>query len=206
MPVFEPNSLLPHCYACQRATGIRVRGLYCTKDTFVTTVLYRMRETSQVDIPWLERQTGVQHQTLKKHDGRWCRTTVDASSGSSRPSIRSSLQGRIVPPQKASGGTIHASTRKIGRQKVRKGGLEPPRVISPHGPEPCASAIPPLSREPSEDAQPSRRGRNAQGRAACVVAGREAERQSVLAHSGGDTVATPIRVVGLPSGRCAEEV
>ena len=67
MPVFvntlgtalEPNSLLPHWYACQRALGIRVRGLYCTKDTFVTTALYRMRETTQIDIPWLERQTGV---------------------------------------------------------------------------------------------------------------------------------------------------
>lgn len=55
MPVFvntlvaalEPNSLLPHWDACQRALGIRVRGLYCT-DTFVTTALYRMRETNQI--------------------------------------------------------------------------------------------------------------------------------------------------------------
>jgi hypothetical protein len=30
-----------------------------------------MRETSRIDIPWLERQTGVQYQTLKKHYARW---------------------------------------------------------------------------------------------------------------------------------------
>jgi len=35
----EPNSLLPHWYACQRALGIRVRGLYSTKDTLVSAAL-----------------------------------------------------------------------------------------------------------------------------------------------------------------------
>ena len=35
----ELNSLLPHWYAAQRANGIRVRGLYSTKDTFVSTAL-----------------------------------------------------------------------------------------------------------------------------------------------------------------------
>jgi len=30
-----------------------------------------MCEGSQIDIPWLERQTGVQYQTLKKHYARW---------------------------------------------------------------------------------------------------------------------------------------
>ena len=37
----DPNALLPHWYAAQRACGIRVRGLYSTKDTFVTTALAR---------------------------------------------------------------------------------------------------------------------------------------------------------------------
>jgi integrase len=74
MPVFthtrggpiEPNSLLPHWYAAQRASGIRVRGLYSTKDTFVTTAL-----EAGVTIAWLETQTGVNYLTLRRHYGRW---------------------------------------------------------------------------------------------------------------------------------------
>jgi hypothetical protein len=62
----EPNSFLPHWYAAQRACGIRVRGLYSTKDTFVTTAL-----TAGVKIAWLEEQTGVAYATLKRHYGKW---------------------------------------------------------------------------------------------------------------------------------------
>ena len=62
----EPNSFLPHWYAAQRACGIRVRGLYSTKDTFVTTAL-----TAGVKIAWLEEQTGVAYATLKRHYGNW---------------------------------------------------------------------------------------------------------------------------------------
>ena len=79
MPVFtstiggpiEPNSLLPHWYACQRALGIAVRGLYCTKDTFVTMVLDRMRARHEMDFQWLEQQTGVSYATLKRHYAKW---------------------------------------------------------------------------------------------------------------------------------------
>jgi hypothetical protein len=56
----EPNSLLPHWYASQRALGIRVRGLYSTKDTFVSTAL-----TAGVKIAWLEALTGVNYATLR---------------------------------------------------------------------------------------------------------------------------------------------
>src|SRR5262249_10745576 len=48
----DPNAFLPHRYAAQRACGIRVRGLYSTKDTFVTTAL-----DAGVTIAWLEQQT-----------------------------------------------------------------------------------------------------------------------------------------------------
>lgn len=59
-------------YAGLQALGIRQRGLYATKDTFVTEALYRTRQAGvPLDIPWLERQTGVQYQTLKRHYGRW---------------------------------------------------------------------------------------------------------------------------------------
>ena len=68
----EPNSLLRHWYAGLRALGIRQRGLYAMKDTFVVTALYRVRESGEpIDIPWLERQTGVRYETLKRHCARW---------------------------------------------------------------------------------------------------------------------------------------
>lgn len=62
----EPNALLPHWYAAQRACGIRVRGLYSTKDTFVSTAL-----EAGVTIAWLEQQTGVVYATLRRHYGTW---------------------------------------------------------------------------------------------------------------------------------------
>lgn len=67
----EPKALLSHWCACQRALGIAVRGLYCTKDTFVTTVLNRMRERHEWDFQWLEQQTGVSYATLKRHYAKW---------------------------------------------------------------------------------------------------------------------------------------
>ena len=65
-PAVEPNSLLPHLCRCLRACGIRVRGLYSTKDTFVSTAL-------RVDVrkAWLEAQTGVNYAMLCRHYGEW---------------------------------------------------------------------------------------------------------------------------------------
>ena len=48
-----------------RQVGIRKRGLYCTKDTFVTTSLMQ-----GVPIAWLENQTGVNYATLRRHYGK----------------------------------------------------------------------------------------------------------------------------------------
>src|SRR5262249_60436446 len=61
----EPNSFLPHSYAAQRACGIRVRGLYSTKDTFVTTAL-----TAGGEIAWLEGQNGGGYATLQRDNGK----------------------------------------------------------------------------------------------------------------------------------------
>jgi len=44
----EPNSLLRHWYPCLRALGIRVRGLYAMKDTYISTAL-----TAGVNTVWL---------------------------------------------------------------------------------------------------------------------------------------------------------
>ena len=76
MPVFtnvnggpiEPNSLLRHWYPALRACGIRVRGLYAAKDTFISMAL-----TAGVSTVWLESQTGVRYETMRRHYGKWLR-------------------------------------------------------------------------------------------------------------------------------------
>ena len=50
----EPKAFSTHWYDCLRVLDIRQRGLYCTKDTFVTMAL-----GIGVKIAWLEAQTGV---------------------------------------------------------------------------------------------------------------------------------------------------
>jgi hypothetical protein len=58
-----------HWYACLRALGIRVRGPYSTKNTYVSHAL-----TAGISPALLEEQTGVRYETLKKHYGKWLRT------------------------------------------------------------------------------------------------------------------------------------
>lgn len=65
----EPNAFLKRWYACLRVLGIRIRGLYTMKDTYVSTAL-----TCGVNPAWLEAQTGVRYDTLKRHCGKWLRT------------------------------------------------------------------------------------------------------------------------------------
>ena len=56
----EPNSLLRHWYKCLADLGIRQRGLYATKDTYISTAL--------------TAQTGVRYETMRRHYGKWLRT------------------------------------------------------------------------------------------------------------------------------------
>ena len=46
--------------------GIRMRDLYATKDTYVSTAL-----TRGVNLAWLSEQTGVADATLRRHYGRF---------------------------------------------------------------------------------------------------------------------------------------
>jgi hypothetical protein len=63
----EPKAFASrYWYRCLRALGIRVRGIYATKDTFVTTA-----RQANVRVARLEAQTGVAYATLKRHCGKW---------------------------------------------------------------------------------------------------------------------------------------
>lgn len=65
---FEPKAFASrHWYACLRAQQITpVRGIYATKDTYVTTCL-RVGKSPV----WIETQTGVSWATLKRHYANW---------------------------------------------------------------------------------------------------------------------------------------
>lgn len=74
----EPNSFLRPWYACLGALGIRQRGLYAMKDTYISTAM-----TAGVNTAWLEAQTGVRYETLRRHYGKWLRTEGADSSKNS---------------------------------------------------------------------------------------------------------------------------
>jgi hypothetical protein len=110
MPVFtsttgapiEPKSFSVHWDAALRALGLRARGVYTTKDTFVSIAL-RVRGPL-----WVEQQTGVAYATLKKHYARWIETDEDhdelrrlgrafeGASGAELPPINGPSWGAIL--------------------------------------------------------------------------------------------------------------
>src|SRR5262249_12755594 len=131
MPVFpntrgtpiEPNSLLPHWYAAQRALGLRVRGLYSTKDTFVTTAL-----DAGVKIAWLATQTGVNYRTLRRHYGKWRPSAGGRELERFAPLDPTLFGGGIVPDPAPIVPGPRRKKRKAWEKDMRKGGLEPPNT------------------------------------------------------------------------------
>src|SRR5262249_5681356 len=114
--------------------GIRVRGLYCTKDTFVSTAL----RLPQLPVAWLEQQTGVAYATLRRHYGKLMPT--DRANGLR---LFESLDPGLFCPRS---GTATGKSRVRG---MRGGGLEPPRVFSPLAPQTSASASSAILARPS---------------------------------------------------------
>ena len=134
MPVFanalgnpiEPKAFTRHWYACLRALGIRQRGLYCTKDTFVATALQK-----GVKIAWLETQTGVNYATLRRHYGKWM-PTEGQSELRRFEDVDPTLfeEPKCVRSTKVTD-TFSKKPRDFSKVEMRGGGLEPPRVL-PH--------------------------------------------------------------------------
>jgi hypothetical protein len=118
----EPNSILPHWYAAQRAKGIRVRGLYSTKDTFVSVALQ-----AGVKIAWLENQTGVNYLTLRRHYGKWMPTEGASELARFRaldPTLFGSGQRReIAPPRPSREEQFSQQRGRTKRSECERGDL-----------------------------------------------------------------------------------
>ena len=113
----EPKAFSTHWYRCLRALGIRVRGIYATKDTYISTAL-----TAGVNTAWLEAQTGVRYETLRRHYGKWVphrRRPISSGKWPYWPPSWPPVMCKIY------------KSMKLKRKRMRGGGLEPPRVL-PH--------------------------------------------------------------------------
>lgn len=127
----------------ERALGIRIRGLYATKDTFCSLYLSRKGR-----LEWLSEQTGVAEGTLRRHYALYLRTSSDdaaelarltkeampatdeeivaatgtkAKAGAKKEAKTAEIVTRVVT-RKAS---VQPSMRKGGRRKMEQKGFEP---------------------------------------------------------------------------------
>jgi integrase len=116
----EPQAFCCHWYDCLRALGIRQRGLYCTKDTFVTTAL-----DLGVRIAWLEQQTGVSYATLRRHYGKWMPAQADSELRRFAEADPGLFGGKLAPDLSTVCGPIPLSRRKVVGNEMVPRGFEP---------------------------------------------------------------------------------
>jgi hypothetical protein len=95
---------------------VRVRGLYCTKDTYVTTALRTVG-----DPQWVEKQTGVALSTLKIH---YEKSMPDPSRSELRRLEGAFGSPELCPPERPAG-TKPKFVSEIAGREMRGGGLEP---------------------------------------------------------------------------------
>jgi integrase len=79
--------------SAQRALSIRLRDLYATKDTYVSTAL-----TRGVNLTWLSEQTGVADATLRRHYGRFIHADAADALELSKIDSKSAESVNFAPP------------------------------------------------------------------------------------------------------------
>jgi hypothetical protein len=120
----EPKAFASlYWYRCLRALGFRVRGIYATKDTFVTTALQ-----TNVKVAWLEAQTGVAYATLKRHYGKWI--TPEGTSELERfvaldPTLFGGVTDVKLPGGQRRRGNSREGREKASVRKCEEGDLNP---------------------------------------------------------------------------------
>lgn len=128
----EPKSFSEHFHKAQRALSLRVRGLYCTKDTYVSHALRTVR-----DPLWVEQQTGVAYTTLRRHYARWMpsgdraevqRLAVRFAEGASDATDRveeSAESPDLCPLQEAAGAQSSQAVEDEENFECEEGDLNP---------------------------------------------------------------------------------
>jgi hypothetical protein len=118
-----------HWYRCLRALGLRVRGIYCTKDTFVSAAL-----TLGAKVAWLEQQTGVSYATLRRHYGQWMDVGDDSELrlfAQLDPSLFGVQKRADVPPGGAQKrGAVSQVTDKTAQSTCEEGDLNPHGLLA----------------------------------------------------------------------------
>jgi len=123
----EPKAFSRHWYDCLRVLDIRQRGLYCTKDTFVTMAL-----GIGVKIAWLEAQTGVRYETLRRHYGKWVPLERDSELNrfeESDPELFHSRPGKLCPQLSTDGAQSRKNVMNSDVEKCEEGDLNPQRSL-----------------------------------------------------------------------------
>ncbi len=121
----EPKAFASrHWYRALRALGLRMRGIYATRDTFVTTALQ-----AGVKVAWLEAQTGVAYATLKRHYGKWITPAGESELdrfAKLEPTFFSCEEGVEEGRGGQSGGRVRRQRRDFARKsKCEEGDLNP---------------------------------------------------------------------------------
>jgi integrase len=117
----EPKAFASrYWYRCLRALEIRPRGIYCTKDTFVSAAL-----RLGAKVAWLEQQTGVSYATLRRHYGKWFDEGDDAELRLFAKLDPSLFGGRIAPRKTRKGGQFSQGGEKSRQSKCEEGDLNP---------------------------------------------------------------------------------
>ncbi len=106
--------------SAQRALGIRMRDLYATKDTYVSTAL-----TRGVNLAWLSEQTGVADATLRRHYGRFMHADAADALELSKIDSNGSKSVQFAPPLPLRGATGRKNPLIYKRILVEQKGFEP---------------------------------------------------------------------------------
>ena len=111
----EPKTFSAHWYVCLRALGIRQRGLYCTKDTFVTMALHL-----NAKIAWLPESRTRRYGSIM---GGGSRAAMKPSSDGSKRRRRTSSRGEVCPSSEGTGHTGVQSAETPNEKMCEEGDL-----------------------------------------------------------------------------------
>jgi hypothetical protein len=107
-------------FSAGTALGLRMRDLYATKDTYVSTAL-----TRGVNLAWLSEQTGVADATLRRHYGKFIHAdAADAFELSKIDSERFEFV-QFAPPLPLRGTTLRKKPLIHKGTLVEQKGFEP---------------------------------------------------------------------------------